>query len=533
MRYPLLLRSILERARKLFPAKEIVSRDFSGLFRYDYGRFYERVCRLANVLKELGVEPGDRVATLAWNNHRHLELYFALPCMGAVVHTVNLRLFKEQIIFILNHAEDRVIFIDEDLVPVIEEIREQVQGLKHFVIMTDKDGPPPTSLSPAYSYEQLLAGASPDYRFPADLDEWSPASMCYTTATTGDPKGVMYSHRALYLHSLMIGMTDTFGLCEQDAAMPVVPMFHVNAWGIPYGAALVGAKLVLPGARPDARVLCELIQNEKVSVAAGVPTIWMGCLNLLEKENYDFSSLSRLLVGGASSPRALIEAYEKKHGIPFIVAYGMTETTPLTLLSRPKSYMRDWPEERVYALKVKQGLFAPGLEMRVTGEDGTDVLWDGCTMGELLFRGPWITGEYYRDPQRSKEALRGGWFRTADIATVDAEGYVNICDRSKDLIKSGGEWISSVELENTIMGHPAVAEAAVVALPHEKWQERPLACVVIREEFKGRVKPEDILEYLRSRVAKWWLPDRVEFIDEVPKTSVGKFDKKVLRRRFS
>ncbi|AEG13944.1 o-succinylbenzoate--CoA ligase [Desulfofundulus kuznetsovii DSM 6115] len=532
MKYPLLVRTILERSRQLFPKKEIVSRDFSSIFRYTYGEFYERVCRLANVLEKLGVKRGDRVATLAWNNHRHLELYFAVPCIGAVLHTVNLRLFSEQIVYILNHAGDKLIFIDEDLVPIIEGIKEQIKTIELFVIMTDKESIPGTSLSPVYSYEDLLREAPPVYDFPTYLDEWSPAAMCYTTATTGDPKGVMYSHRALYLHSLMSGMVDTFAVSEKDVLMPVVPMFHVNAWGLPFTATLVGAKQVLPGVRPDPRTLCSLIESERVTVTAGVPTIWMECFKLLEDGSYDVSSLNRILAGGSAIPRVFIEAYEKKLGINVMNVYGMTETTPITLVSRPKSYMLDWPEEQLYQVRAKQGLFVPGIEMRVVDENGNSVPRDGRAMGELQFRGPWITEEYYKDPERTGDALRDGWFRTQDIVTVDEEGYVYICDRSKDLIKSGGEWISSVDLENTIMAHPAVAEAVVIAMPHEKWQERPLACVVLKEEFRGKVTAEDILEFLRGRVAKWWLPDRVEFIDEIPKTSVGKFNKKALRHKF-
>ncbi|MQL51088.1 long-chain-fatty-acid--CoA ligase [Desulfofundulus thermobenzoicus] len=532
MRYPLLLHTILERAHRLFPGKEIVSRDFSGMFRYTYGEFYERVCRLANVLQKMGIKRGDRVATLAWNNHRHLELYFAVPCTGAVLHMVNLRLFPEQIAYVLNHAEDRVIFIDQDLIPIVEGIRGQIKTLEHFIIMTDAGNLPESSLKPLDSYESLLRQSSPVYDFPTDLDEWSPAAMCYTTATTGDPKGVMYSHRALYLHSLMSGMVDTFAVSEKDVVMPVVPMFHVNAWGLPYTSTLVGAKQVLPGMRPDPRTLCQLIQAEKVTVTAGVPTIWMECFKLLEDGSYDVSSLNRIISGGAAVPRVFIEAYEKKLGIPVINAYGMTETTPLVLLSRPKSYMKDWPEERVYARRAKQGLYVPGLEIKVVDENGNEVPWDGQTMGELHLRGPWITEEYYREPVLTGEAMRNGWFKTQDIVTIDEEGYVYICDRSRDLIKSGGEWISSVDLENNIMAHPAVAEAAVIAMPHAKWQERPLACVALKEEFRGKVTAEDILQFLRGRVAKWWLPDRVEFIDEVPRTSVGKFNKKALRHKF-
>lgn len=532
MKYPLLIRTILERSRQLFPRKEIVSRDFSGIFRYTYGDFYKRVCRLASVLGKIGIKQGERVATLAWNNHRHLELYFAVPCTGAVLHMLNLRLFPEQILYIINHAEDKVIFIDEDLVPIIEGIQDRIKTVKCFVVMTDKGKLPDTSLSPVYSYEELLRDVPPIYKFPDDLDEWSPAAMCYTTATTGNPKGVMYSHRALYLHSLMSGMTDTFAISEADTVMPVVPMFHVNAWGLPYTATLMGAKQVLPGMRPDPKTLCSLIQSEKVTVAAGVPTIWIECFKLLQDGSYDISSLNRILAGGSAIPKAFIEAYEEELGIRVMNVYGMTETTPLTLTCRLKSYMKEWPKDQLYKLKAKQGLFVPGIEIRVVDEEGNDVPRDGSTMGELLLRGPWITEEYYKDSERTAEALRDGWFRTQDIVTIDEEGYVYIMDRSKDLIKSGGEWISSVDLENTIMAHPAVVEAAVIAIPHEKWQERPLACVVLNESEKGKVTKKDIIGFLRDNVAKWWLPEEIIFLDEIPKTSVGKFSKKKLRELY-
>lgn len=532
MNYPLTLKSILERAKMLYSKKELVSRDYSGTFRYDYGRFYERVCRLANVLEGMGVKRGDRVATLAWNTHRHLELYFAIPCVGAVLHTLNLRLFQDQLIYIINHAEDTIIFVDQDLLPLLEAVKDKLKTVKGFVIMTDSQELPGTTLGPIYSYEQLLAGASPQYNFPSDLDEWSTAAMCYTTATTGEPKGVAYTHRAIFLHCLSCLSTDMMGLSERDTIMAVVPMFHANAWGMPFTAAWTGARQVFPGARPDPKILCQLIQDEKVTITAGVPTIWMGILQVLEKETFDFGSVKSFICGGSAVPLSLMKAFDEKLGIPILHAYGMTETTPLVTLSRTKSYMDRWPAEEQYRVRTKQGLVAPGLEIKIIGENGEDLPHDGKTMGELIVRGPWIAGEYYKNPEKSAECMKDGWLHTNDIATIDDEGYIAICDRTKDLIKSGGEWISSVDLENTIMSHPGVAEAAVIAMPHEKWDERPMACVVPRPEFREGLGEEDILKFLDGKVAKWMMPDRVLFIEEIPKTSVGKFNKKELRQKY-
>ncbi|MEW6425839.1 MAG: long-chain fatty acid--CoA ligase [Bacillota bacterium] len=533
MEYPLTLKNLLERNRLLFAKKEIFSRLLTTDFRYTYGDYQKRVRRLANVLKELGVESGDRVGTLAWNHHRHLELYFAIPCTGAVMHTLNLRLFPEQLAYVINHAEDKVIFVDADLVPLLENIRGRLQTVRHYVIMTDEEKLPETGLAPVYSYEELLARAPETYDFP-DLDEWSPAAMCYTTATTGNPKGVVYTHRGLFLHSLACASGDMMGLREEDVVMPVVPMFHANAWGSPFVAVWVGSKLVLPGRRLDPKSLLELIAQEKVTVSLGVPTIWLGLLQLLESgAPYDLSSVRCFIVGGSAAPEAMIRTCKEKYGLHIQHAYGMTETTPLATLTRIKSYLKDLPADRYYRLAAKQGVIAPGLEMKVVDDGGKEVPWDGKTMGELCLRGPWIAKEYYREPERSAEAIKDGWLHTGDIVTVDEEGYIFIMDRSKDLVKSGGEWISSVDLENTIMAHPAVAEATVIGVPHEKWQERPLACVVLKDDCKGKVGKEEILDFLRDKVTKWWVPDDVIFMEAIPKTSVGKFNKKQLRQLYA
>jgi fatty-acyl-CoA synthase len=529
MRHPLTLHTMLERARRLFPHKEIVSRTSAGIFRYTYREYDQRTRRLAAVLTSLGVTRGTRVGTLAWNHHRHLEAYFAVPCMGASLHTINLRLPPEHLAHVINHAGDQVILVDADLVPLLEAIQAELETVQHYVIMAD--GPlPATRLTPVHDYETLLAQAPADYQFPEDIDEWQEAGMCFSSATTGLPKGVTYAHRAIYLHTLAACAADTIAVSEKDVCMPVVPMFHANAWGLPFAAVWMGAKQVLPGPRPDPHTLCQLIQDEKVTLAAGVPTVWMGVLQALEQKRYDFASITRIACGGAAPPRALIEAYEQKLGVPFLHAYGMTEAAPITHVSRLKSHLEDRPDEERYALKAKQGLLMPGLEMRVVREGGTEVAWDGTEMGELLLRGPWIASEYYND-ERSRATYKHGWYHTGDVATVDAEGYVQIVDRVKDLVKSGGEWISTVDLENAIMAHPKVREAAVVAAYHPKWQERPVACVVLKPDA-GAVSAEEIRTFLKGRFADWWLPDAVFFIDEVPKTSVGKFDKKVLRERF-
>jgi fatty-acyl-CoA synthase len=534
MNHSLLIKTMLERSRKLFPKKEIFSRCFEKDHRLTYGDIYKRVCRLGNVLQSLGAQRGDKIGTFAWNNHRHLELYFAITCSDMVLHTLNLRLFPEHLIHVINHAADKIIFVDEDLIPLLERVADQLTTVEKYVILTDKEELPPTKLAPVFHYEKLLAEAPENFEFPDDIDENSPTGMCYTTATTGLPKGVFYTQRSIYLHSLSLALPDSLGLSEKDVIMPVVPMFHVMAWGLPFAATWLGTKMVMPGRvlTPDA--LCKLMEQEKVTISAGVPTIWMSIFQHLEAGNkYDFSSLRYIVNGGSAISANMIKLLENKFGISVLHAYGMTETSPVVLVSRLKSYMDDWEEERRYALRAKQGLLVPGLDMKIVNDEGREVAWDGKEMGELCVRGPWITGSYYNEPERSKENIRDGWLHTNDVVTIDEEGYILIQDRAKDLIKSGGEWISSVDLENTIMIHPAVAEAAVIAVPDPKWQERPLACVVLKASEKGKITEADILTFLEDKVAKWWMPDKVVFIDEIPKTSVGKFNKKTLRERFT
>jgi len=397
--------------------------------------------------------------------------------------------------------------------------------------MSDAQQVPATALSPTSEYEALLTVAEPEFSFP-QLDELDAAGMCYTSGTTGNPKGVVYTHRALFLHSMGEAMADTVAITERDAVMPVVPMFHANAWGLPYTSTMVGAKLVFPGPYLQPRPLAELIQNEKVTLAAGVPTLWIGMYNFLEREKYDMSSLRMLLIGGSAVPRTLIENFERNFGVTITQAWGMTEMTPLGTLSKLKSHLGDAPESVRFTYRAKQGVAIPGVEIRVADAAGRDAPWDGKTMGELWVRGPWIAGSYYNDASLSGAFTPDGWFRTGDVVTIDPEGYVEITDRTKDLVKSGGEWISSVALESALMGHPKVMEAAVIAVPHEKWQERPLACVVPKPNFANEITKNELLDFLRPGFPKFWLPDEVVFLNEMPKTSVGKFDKKVLRERF-
>jgi fatty-acyl-CoA synthase len=531
MKYPLTVREMLQRPKRLFPHKEIFSKTRSGSIRYTYADLHARVCKLANALAALGIRRGEHVGTIAWNHHRHLELYLAVPCYGAVLNTLNLRLFDEQLAYVINHADDKVIFVDDDLFPLVERNKEKLKGVRHFVVMTDEDRLPQSSL-PLLSYERLLDEASPDFSFPEDIDEWAPAAMCYTTATTGDPKGVVYTHRSVYLHSLTLGLADALGLGERDVVMPVVPMFHVNAWGLPFAAAWLGAKQVLPREKLDGHSLCELIEKERVTITGGVPTLLRGMFQHLETgAKHDLSSLRKVVCGGSAMPRALVKGFREKYGITLTHGYGMTETSPVVVLSQLKSHMENWPAEKIYDVLAKQGTLLPGLEMKILNDDGAEVKPDGKEAGEILLRGPWIAGEYYHEPEKSAQTMRDGWLHTGDIASIDQEGFIQIVDRTKDLIKSGGEWISSVDLENTIMAHPDVVEASVIGIPHEKWDERPLALVVLKKE--SAASEEDILNFLRDKVAKWWLPDKVVFVPEIPKTSVGKFDKKELRRRYS
>lgn len=529
MDYQLLLRMFLLRAAKFFPKKEVVSiYPNDEIFRYTYFDYFKRTCQLAHALENLGVKRGDNVASMALNTHRHLELYFGAPCMGAVLHTTNFRLPPQHLVYIINHAEDKVLFIDEDLVFIVDAIKDRLKTVKHYVILSQRGKMPQTNLEPVVLYDDLISQFQDSYDFPDNLSENDPALICYTSATTGDPKGVVYSHRALVLHSLAAGVT--LRASESDCALHIVPMFHANAWGGPFGCVAMGCKQVLPGRETiNMAAICKAITEEKVTFTAGVPTIWLMLYEYLENGGkYDFSSLKTIVSGGSACPRFLMEALNEKYGFPIMQAYGMTETSPLAAVAAPKSTMTDWPKDRLYDIKSSAGLLAVGLEMKIVNKNGQEVKQNGEEWGEILFRGPWVADEYYKEPEISKPVFEGGWFHTGDIGTIDEEGYIYLVDRTKDLVKSGGEWISSVDLENLIMAHPAVAEAAVIGVPHSKWIERPLGCVVIKPGQK--VSQEELREFLRDKVkASWWIPDYFVFLNDIPKTSVGKFSKKDLR----
>ncbi len=508
MRTPLSIRSIAERAGRLFGSREVVSVTAEGVERSTYAEVLDRARRLAGALHALGIRPGDRVATFGWNSRRHLELYLAVPSMGAVLHTLNIRLFDDDLHFIVGHARDRVIFLDASLAGQMPRF----EGVEHEVLMPDAEA----TRDGALGYEELVAAGDPGFAFP-EVDEHAAAAMCYTSGTTGLPKGVVYSHRSTVLHTLLTNQADGPGLRERDTALPIVPMFHANAWGLPYAAAMAGSKLVLPGPRMDPASLAELIAAERVTFAAAVPTIWQGIAQLDPAPQLD--SVERLICGGSAVPESLMRTYDERFGVPIIQAWGMTETSPMASISRVPP---EGPEgDAAYALRATQGRVVPLVEFRVDAESG----------GELQVRGPTIASAYYADASSDEKFTGDGWLRTGDVAEVRDDPVIKLVDRTKDLVKSGGEWISSVELENAIMAHPEVLEAAVVAVPDERWGERPCACVVRGpgSELSG----EDLRGFLAERVAKWWLPERVEFIDEVPKTSVGKFDKKVLRARLS
>jgi fatty-acyl-CoA synthase len=520
--YPLTLQHVLDRMRRLYGDSEVVSVSGGERTRASYGEVVERIERLAGGLKELGVQQGDRVATFAWNTRQHLEAYLAVPCMGAVLHTLNVRLFPDQLTYIVNHAEDRVILVEDSLVPVLEKLAPTFETVEHYIVIGDGDA---GDLPGALRYEELVGAQDPGYDFPA-LDDRQAAGLCYTSGTTGNPKGVLYSHRSNILHALGQCMADSIGVTSNDRVMPVVPMFHANAWGIPYGSAVTGANLVMPGANLKAEALAALIEEERVTMSAAVPTIWMDLLRYADEHRPDLSSLRVVICGGSAVPLSLMQEFEERHDVRIIQAWGMTETSPLGSTARPPEGVG---EKEHWRYRATAGRPCALVEARLVRDGGEEVPWDGTSTGELEVRGPWVAREYYRD-EESEEKFNEGWLRTGDIAAIDDRGYIIISDRVKDVIKSGGEWISSVELEVEIMAHPAVQEAAVIAMAHERWGERPLACVVLEEG--AELTLDDLREHLTPRVAKWWLPDELAIVDEVPKTSVGKFDKKVLRRQL-
>ncbi len=533
MNTPLTMSVLMDRGPMLYPDNEIVSKMRDKIHRYTYADLNKRARQFANAVTKLGIKQGDRVATLAWNGYRHLEVYYATPCMGAVLHTLNLRLSATDLEYIVNHAEDSVICVDDDLLPILEKLAGKIPTVQHIIVMNNTGNKASDALAATatiHDYEELIAGEPTEFTWP-DIDENSPMGLCYTSGTTGHPKGVMYTHRSNYLHTITGGLPDALGLKRDDTVMAVVPMFHANAWGLPYICMMLGLKQVFPGPTMDGASVCQLLQDEKVTFTGGVPTIWMGVISELQANpgKYDLSSLREMVCGGSSPPRAMIDWLETNLGVDFIQAWGMTETSPLGTICRLKPKMNDLPREKKLDVKQRAGIYTPGLKLRIVNDFGDEVPHDGTSMGRLLIKGPWIASTYYRT-EPTPDKFPDGWLDTGDVATLDTEGYMAIADRSKDLVKSGGEWISSVDLENAIMAVPGVAEAAVIAVLHPKWDERPLACVVKKPD--AELTKEQIYDHLLKSFAKWWMPDDIIFIDAVPKTSVGKFDKKVLREQF-
>jgi fatty-acyl-CoA synthase len=527
MEYPLTLTHFLERGRRLYGRRTVVSRLPDGSFhRYTHAEFHQRTAQLASALVALGVKPGDRVATLSWNHYRHLEAYFAVPCIGAVLHTLNLRLHASELEYIANHASDRVVIVDRSLLPLFEAFRQRVPSIEHVIVVPD-DGPTPGDY---VDYEAFIAGKPTQFDWPV-LDENSGALMCYTSGTTGAPKGVLYSHRSTTLHTLMLCMVDAKGICEADTIMPVVSMFHANAWGIVHAAIAVGSNLVFPGPDLSPTSVLDAIANEHVTFAAAVPTIWLGVLALLDDhpKKWDLSSIRLIASGGAAAPASMIQGFAERHHIEVRHTWGMTETNPVATLSKVKVGLETGDATEL-SYRAKQGFCVPFVDQRHVDDAGRVLPWDGVQMGELEVRGPWVASAYYESPEGADKFTADGWFRTGDVVTIDGEGYVHITDRAKDVIKSGGEWISTQALENALMSHPAVLEAAVFAGRHDKWGERPIAAVVWKQGKEAL--DSELAAHIAPHFPKWWLPDEYLVLAEIPRTSTGKFKKLELRARY-
>lgn len=532
MDYPLTIDRILEHANRLYPYKKITTKMADGNYHhYTYADLYKRVKRLGNVLQRLGTKPGDRLATFSWNNYQHLELYYGIPGCGAVCHTLNIRLSGEQLVYIINHAEDKLIFVDASLVSLLEPIAGKLKTVQHFVIFNAGQGFT-TKLPNVLIYEDLLSETGEAFDWKC-TDESMAMGLCYTSGTTGNPKGVLYSHRSMFLHTYAVNLANCFGFVSSDVVLPVVPQFHAQAWGLPYACAMVGADMVMPAMHLAAAPLADMIETLGVTVAAGVPTIWSGLYYELKANPRNLSRLRSLVVGGSAMPRSLIEAFESELKVNVVHAWGMTEMSPVGTVSKLQTQHEALSDQEKWDVKATQGYQVSGVEMRIMDESGQEMPWDGNSVGELQVRGPWVVKQYFKQDMNtlSDNFTKDGWFRTGDVASVSSDGYMKITDRTKDLIKSGGEWISSVELENALIAHPKVREAAVIAIPDERWSERPMA-VVITATPENPVEIHELVSYLSGKFAKMWLPEKYVFVKEIPKTSVGKIDKKVLRQRY-
>jgi len=530
MERQLLIIDILRHAMRNHPRVEIVSQLVEGgRHRYTYADAWSRVCRLARVLERLGARPGDRVGTMAWNTYRHFELYYATAGGGAVCHTINPRLFPDQLAYVINHAGDRWLFVDTSFVPIVEQLAPRLSTVEAVIVLCGRERMPDTDLANVLCYEDLLADEADDYPWP-ELDERTASGLCYTSGTTGSPKGVLYSHRGTVLHAMAFGAPDCNELSMRDTIMPVVPMFHVNAWGSPFAAPMYGARLVLPGPHMlDGAMLRGLINEERVTIAMGVPTIWMSLMQYLKNAGGDLAPLNRVVIGGSACPAALMDVL-RAWGVRVRHAWGMTETSPLGIVNTPRPEFLDWPEEAQRAMEARTGHAFFGMETKIVDGDDDELPWDGRSVGTLKVRGPWVCSGYFKDDGESRAHDGDGWFDTGDVATIDEYGFVQITDRNKDMIKSGGEWISSIELENIAVAFDGVAEAAAVAVEHPKWGERPLL-VVVREPGT-EVDDNALLDFFAGKVVKWWVPDAVEFVDEIPHTATGKISKLALRERF-
>ena len=525
----LLIPSLLEFAEKNHGKTEIVSHTVEGkIHKYNYAEASKRTRKLANALKKIGIKDDDRVGTLAWNTFRHFELYYAVSGMGAILHTINPRLFEEQIIYISNHAEDKVLFLDSTFIDLVERIFPKLNNVQAFVIMTDIKSMPATSLPNVFCYESLLEECNEEFRWP-ELDENKACSICYTSGTTGNPKGVVFSHRSTVLHAWGTALPDTLCMSASTIALPVVPMFHANTWGLIYAAPMTGSKLVLPGPHLDGANIYKLIESEKVTLLAGVPTVWLMLLNYLDDKNKKLESVENIVIGGSAAPRSMIESFSKKFDVQVLHAWGMTELSPLGTVNRllPKHKMLD--EKSKFDIQSKQGRSIYAVEMKITDDDGIALPHDGKTFGNLKVRGPWVASSYYKEKINILD--QDGWFDTGDVATIDIDGFMHITDRSKDVIKSGGEWISSIELENIAVGNTNVLEACVIGVRHPKWDERPLLIIVPKE--KDKCNEKEILDFFVGKVAKWWIPDRVVFVESLPHTATGKLLKSLLRDEYS